>query len=246
MRRYLLCLLGLVLALGLIFTTGYPVLAEDAPPIGWIHQFGNSVVDCAHGVATDSTGVYVVGDVAGALPGQSSAGCDDAFARKYDASGTEVWTRQFGTGGADIAYGVATDATGIYVVGVVTGALPGQSYAGGSGDAFVRKYDASGTEKWTRQFGTSGDDCAYGVAIDSTGIYVAGVTGGALPGQSNIGSHDVFVRKYDASGTEVWTRQFGTSGDDYAFGVATDANGIYVVGQAGDALPGQSYVGGGC
>ena len=33
----------------------------------------------------------------GALPGFSFAGIEDAFLRKYDASGSVVWTDQFGS-----------------------------------------------------------------------------------------------------------------------------------------------------
>ena len=67
---------------------------------------------------------------------------------------------------------------------------------------------------WTRQFGTSALDVAVDVFVGSSGVYVAGVTTGALPGQSASGFSDAFVRKYDTSGTEVWTRQFGTSAFD--------------------------------
>ena len=35
----------------------------------------------------------------------------------------------------------------------------------------------------------------------------------------------LFVREYDASGTESWTRQFGTSGTDHASGLAALAGG---------------------
>ena len=138
MRRFLLCSLGLILALGLIFTMGSPALAETAPPIEWIRQFGTDSDDYAFGVATDSTGIYVVGHTNGEFLGQSSAGNVDAFVRKYDAGGIEVWTQQFGTDNYDYAQGVAIDSTGIYVVGHTGGVLPYQSYIGG-GDAFIMK-----------------------------------------------------------------------------------------------------------
>jgi hypothetical protein len=84
------------------------------------------------------------------------------------------------------------DETGVYVFGAVSGALPGQTYAGGPDDVFLRKYDPAGHELWTRQFGTAGDDfpMAGPVAIDDTGVYVAGWTNGTLPGEANTGTHD--------------------------------------------------------
>src|SRR5262245_12525426 len=65
---------------------------------------------------------------------------------------------------------------------------------------------------WVSQFGTSGHDIAWGVARDGTGnVYVAGHTEGALPGQNTAGGIDAFLRKSDATGAEIWTRQFGTA-----------------------------------
>ena len=93
---------------------------------------------------------------------------------------TVQWIRQFGSSDVDIAYGVAVNSSGVYVVGYTIATLPGQTSAG-STDAFIRKYDSSGNVVWTRQFGTQGFDQAFAVAVDSTGVYVAGLTNGSLP-----------------------------------------------------------------
>ena len=83
----------------------------------------------------------MAGDTLGAFSGYVNAGSTDAFLRKYDANGNALWTLQFGTAGADSAHGVATDSSLIYVAGSTTGALFGQTAAGGS-DAFVLKLRA--------------------------------------------------------------------------------------------------------
>ena len=108
-------------------------------------------------------------------------------------NGSEQWTRQLGTSGVDQAWAIAADGTNIYVVGSVRGALPGQTNPSGSDDAFVRKYDSNGVERWTRQFGTGDQEQAYGVAVDASGVYVTGRTTGSLvqPAQGT----DVFLRK---------------------------------------------------
>jgi hypothetical protein len=217
--------------------------------IGWIRQFGTSAKDYASSVAVDISGnVYVTGATFGALLEQTSLGGEDAFVRKYDDSGSEIWTKQFGTSGRDYAYGVAVDASGnVYVTGGTDDTLSGQSSSGGW-DAYVRKYDGAGSELWTRQFGTwtSADDGAYGVAVDVSGnVYVTGGTEGEFLEQKSSGGLDAFVRKYDGSGNELWTRQFGTSGSDEAWGVAVDASGnVYVTGITGGTLPGQISSGG--
>ncbi len=207
----------------------------------WTRQFGTSRVDQGLAIASDGTSIYVAGSVQGALPGQTAATlADDAFVRKYDANGVEQWTRQFGTGDQEQASGVAVDASGIYVTGRTTGALvqPAQNT-----DVFLRKYDASGNVVWTRQFGTAGSDLANAIAVNASGVYVAG-EGGAFPGQPFSGGlRDAFVAKFDLAGAPQWTRVFGDDSEDAAYGVTVNSTGVIVVGRTG-ALPGQTNLGG--
>lgn len=87
-----------------------------------------------------STDVYLDGSTLGTFSGQASAGDSDAFVRKYDATGSEVWTFQFGTAGFDQATSSNfVDATGVYVPGLTDGTFAGQTTAGGF-DAFVVKF----------------------------------------------------------------------------------------------------------
>jgi hypothetical protein len=217
----------------------------------WTRQFGTEGRETNMGIFVHDTGVYTAGGVGGALPGQAFAGPPvDVFVRKLDFDGNVVWTRQFGTGGFDSAHGIFVRTHGpgdvrVYVVGSA-GPLPGQSYAGGPTDAFLRAYDDDGTPVWTRQFGSSASDFAWDVSVHETGIYVAGFAKAAVSGQTYAGGpSDVVVRKYDFDGNEAWTRQFGTEGDDTAQtgGVAADDTGVYVSGSTDGALPGQSKAG---
>ena len=160
----------------------------------WTQQFGTTSFDVANTIAVDATGVYVAGNTGGAIPGQVMVGSGDAFVRKYDTAGAELWTRQFGATSSTEAFAIAVDATGVYVGGAAAGALPGQIHIDNR-DAFVRKYDGAGNEVWTRQFGTIESDYARAIAVDATGIYVGGFTGDALPGQVSAGFVDAFVCK---------------------------------------------------
>ena len=68
-------------------------------------------------------------------------------------------------------------------------------------------------KKWTRikQLGTSFIDNGEGITTDSSGnIYVTGNTYGGLDGNSNSGESDIFLVKYNSSGTKQWTKQLGT------------------------------------
>ena len=206
----------------------------------WTRQFGTGDQDQASGVTVDASGIYVTGRTGGALvqPAQGT----DVFLRKYDASGNVVWTRQFGSPGSDLVNAVAVNATGVYVAGE-EGRFPGQPFAGGLRDAFVAKFDLAGAPQWTRVFGDDSEDAAYGVTVNSTGVIVVGRTG-ALPGQTNLGGLDVFVRRYDVNGTETGTLQLGTNSHDYAYGVVSDSLAVYVCGYFSGFAPNQTALGG--
>lgn len=221
-------------------------LSNAAPRGVWVKQFGTKESDYTQSVTVDAKGnIYVVGGTNGTLPGQKSAGYTDAFIRKYDPNGKEVWTRQFGTDGTDYAYSVALDTNGnIYVAGYADETLPSQN-SRSEGNVFLRKYNANGKEVWTRQFAGSNFYDMNSVALDPKGnIYVAGSTYDTLPGQESPGAHDAFIRKYDPNGKELWTRQFGSTDSDGANSVATDSKGnVYVSGVADGVLPDQESMG---
>jgi hypothetical protein len=100
----------------------------------------------------------------------------------------------------------------------------------GSVDAYVVKYDPSGTMLWSRQFGTDGNDVGFTVATDLDGcVLVAGYTSGDLAGLGNAGKNDVFIARFDRDGDHQWTRQVGTSGEEAAYSVTADLNGIISV-----------------
>ena len=201
-------------------------------------QFGTSGSDGVNGLATDAAGnVYAAGVTNGALAG-AGLGSFDAFVRKYAWTGELVWTQQFGTSALDYASAVAVGSDGsVYVAGYTSDGLDQPTL--GLSDAFLRKYDANGAFVWSRQFGTTNNDYGYGVAVDgSGGVFIAGMTQGNLDG-ANLGGPDGFLRKYDASGNALWTRQYGTSAFEYPSGVAVDGAGnAYVAGATSGNLSG--------
>jgi hypothetical protein len=155
------------------------------------------------------------------------------------------WTRQWTSANlyTDETHAIAVDAAAnVYAAGITDGALGGPS-AGGR-DAWVKKLNGDGVEQWVRQYGTAGEDTAEGVAVDSAGnVYVAGWTQGNLGGTS-AGSMDIYLRKLDASGAVLWTRQVGNSSFEVAHGVAVDSAGnVLVLGFTNGTL-GAASVGG--
>ena len=92
-----------LLAPGLLATALVLAPGASAQQTDWVRQFGTTLLDQSHAAATDGTNAYVAGDTEAALPGHTSAGGTDACVRKYDAAGSLLWSRQFGTGASDSA-----------------------------------------------------------------------------------------------------------------------------------------------
>ena len=190
----------------------------SAEPIkSWTRLLGTSRSDNATSVTTGSDGsIYIAGETEGNLDGNSNAsynnGSKDAFLSKYNSDGTKSWTRLLGTYAYDSATSVTTGSDGsIYIAGITYGNLDGNSNAG-NGDAFLSKYNSDGTKSWTRLLGSSASDGASSVTTGSDGsIYIAGITYGKLDGNSNDGSADAFLSKYNSDGTKSWTRLLGSS-----------------------------------
>ena len=149
----------------------------------------------------------------------------------WDRSSTLVIdpTLVFGTylGGTanDTARGVAVDGTGsIYVAGTTLSRTafplqtPAQGTLGGASDAFVTKFNATGTAiVYSTYFGSSNTDEGRGIAVDGAGqAYITGSTHGSIPGSTTVcKSSDGFVVQAGGGGNAIgYARCFGTGGTE--------------------------------
>jgi hypothetical protein len=116
---------------------------------------------------------------------------------------SKQWTKLLGTSSDEDGNGVTVDSSGnIYVTGRTGGALDSIANSGSS-DIFLVKYDSTGEKQWTKLLGTSSDDYGFGVTVDSSdNIYVTGYTAGGLDNNSNSGSLDIFLVKFNSDGVK--------------------------------------------
>ncbi len=84
----------------------------------WTKQWGTTTPDVALDVARVADGsLFVIGYTNSDLSGQDSAGSTDAYLRKMDSLGTELWTKQWGTLVIDAGLGVFSHGDCVYGVG---------------------------------------------------------------------------------------------------------------------------------
>ena len=112
--------------------------------------------------------------------------------------GEPLWTKQYGSPGADFVTDMAVDAQGhIVLVGETLGSvLEAEPTANkGSYDVFMMKLDANGDLLDVQQWGSEGDDHPNAVAVDACGeIFIAGYTTGGLLGPGTVdGGRDAFL-----------------------------------------------------
>ena len=85
-----------------------------------------------------------------------------------------------------------------------------------------------------------------GITTDSSGnVYVSGWTETDFDGNSNNGSTDALLVKFNSSGTKQWSKQIGSSAHDYAHSVTTDSyNNILITGYTLGSFDGNTNIGG--
>ncbi|HKP05284.1 MAG TPA: SBBP repeat-containing protein [Chthoniobacterales bacterium] len=217
---------------------------------------GGSGFDFGYGIAVDSGGsVYVTGTttstnfpIANALQsmnGSSGNFPEDAFVTKLSATGSAlIYSTYLGGSDDDQGAGIAVDSGGnAYVTGTTHStnfptANAIQSTSGGGHDAFVAKFNATGSALiYSTYLGGNSEDVVYGIAVDGAGsAYVTGYTSSAnfptvnafqnkIAGGSNSYS-DVFVTKFNAAGSAlVYSTYLGGDGEDVGASIAVDSTG---------------------
>jgi hypothetical protein len=218
---------------------------------------GGAGSDQGNGVALDPSGnIYVVGDTTSSnFPTtayqRTNQGLTDGFVVKINAAGRQIlYGTYFGGTADDHIAAVAVDNSGQVTIAGSTQStgLPttaGQRTSGGRQDAFVARFNASGSALlFCSYLGGSGGGVGYpeearAVTVDSAGnAYVAGVASSTnfpvvKPLQSSLrGMTDAFVAIFSSSGAVTYATLLGGIGWDSANAIALDSSGaIFVAGE---------------
>jgi len=195
----------------------------------WAKHAGGNGDDGANSISLDPNGnAYISGSISGLAKfgtiQLNSYGDQDIFIAKYDINGNCLWVKHAGDTGSNHSssgHSVAADKDGnSYLTGFFSGTALFDSFqlnSLGDGDIFIAKYDPDGNCLWVKKAGGSIFDFANGISIDKKGnsYITGGFTGPAafdtiqLPGYNNPGWTDIFIAKYDPTGTCLWAKQAG-------------------------------------
>ena len=196
----------------------------------------------AFGIATDSVGnsvfvgPYTTSAVFGTTNLTAVSTSQDIYISKINASGVYQWTVSAGGKGGDGANDVTMDAAGnVYVVGGIGDTAMFGSVKVNPPGGFVAKYNSAGVCQWAKAVAGS---YIHKVAIDKAGnVYVTGTYNNSVKFGSttltSAGAGDIFVAKYDNSGSVLWAISMGGPNDEIQGPgsiVADKAGNVYVTG----------------
>jgi hypothetical protein len=195
----------------------------------WAKQIGGTQVDYGFDIAVDPAGnIYTGGEFNSSVDfnpdpavinSLTSAGSNDIFILKLDASGNFVWAKRIGASANDYINSIDVDPSGVYMIIEAGGtldlnpdpAVTNNFTSAGSDDIFISKLDAVGNFVWANQMGGTLEDNGIGIAVDMSGnVYATGDFQGiadfnpdpAVTNQlTSAGNYDIFIMKLSAVGS---------------------------------------------
>lgn len=158
---------------------------------------------------------------------------EDEYPTSTAFNGELVWTKTFGGSGDESIHGVAKTMDGGFVVVGYTKSNDGDitDAVDTIEDIWLTKYNADGNLLWSKTYGGSADDYGYSVVENNDGTLT--VAGYSLSSDadvpSNLGMHDFFIFKTDASGNLIWSKSHGYTSHDHAHKLISTTDGGYLV-----------------
>jgi len=161
----------------------------------------------------------------------SNSGDYDGVVAKFTPSGSRSWSTYYGGSNYDVCYGATVDSFGnIYFTGEtqsssgISSSGAYQENHGGMMDAFLVKFDSSGSRTWGTYYGGMDEDYGYGIAIDEwQNIHFTGWSMSdadvATPGawQDSLLGHDITLAKFSNNGSLLWGTYYGGNNQEHGY-----------------------------
>ncbi len=222
----------------------------------WAKAMGGDFVETGLSIAVDAEGaIYTTGffeDYADFDPSNQaynlgSAGLDDIFILKLDASGNFVWAKKMGGAGYDYANSMVIKNSSIYITGTFQYTVDfdpsgntSNLTSAGEFDIHLIKLDTAGNFIWAKAMGGLFTEGGNSITVDaSENIYTTGFyqeDADFDPGSNTFilksqGGTEIFISKLDSGGNFVWAKRMGGTSDDQGLSIISDAAGnIYSTG----------------
>ena len=203
----------------------------------WVQTYSGAdtpTIDKGLGIVVDQSGfIYITGY------STQPDGYTDILVRKYNSTGTLIWSasedgiRNLNAQGLAIA---ASNAGNVYVTGFVSETGTNNT------DIAVLKYNSSGVLQWLNTVSGTGnsEDKAWGIVVDvDDNVFITGYITEAA------NNTNTYTAKYNTLGSIVWSKTYNGSGNqnDKAWGIVVDTDGsTYITGETTSSNGGVNYL----
>ena len=191
----------------------------------WFSYGQNSFFKLYSGSGYDrGEGIVQLEDSSYAITGSSSSWGESsqAFLLKIDTAGNYLWSQSFGGAESEAGKRVLYNADlGFYIAGF------SNSFGAGDFDAYLVKTDLNGNKLWEKTYGKPSDWERINDAIwtkDSTILMVGEVQA------TNGAASDILIIHADKNGDTLWTKTFGSIGEDRANTIISVQDSLFMIG----------------
>ncbi len=177
----------------------------------WTKTYGNPK-GVGKSVQQTSDGGYIIA-------GGNASWPLDIYVVKTTATGDTLWTKTYGGTDSEFCNSVQQTTDGGYIIG-------GSSNSFGSGNfqMYLVRTDANGDTLWSKSYVNAfSNDYAYARQTSDGGFIIA------CPISIAPGNQDFHLVKTNASGDTVWTKTYGSTGNEYLSSIRQTADGGYLL-----------------
>jgi len=173
--------------------------------------FGGISDDYANSIIKTTDNGYIFCGASSSYPGGG------LWVVKMNGNGDSVWSKTFSEGNNAVASTITQTSDGGYIIAGYNN--------NGNENALILKIDGTGNKLWSKVYGGNGDDIFRSAVSTPDG----GCIGVGYTFSNSAGGGDGWIVRLNSIGDTVWTKKYGSSGDEGLTSVNVLENGICII-----------------
>ncbi|MES2140879.1 MAG: T9SS type A sorting domain-containing protein [Bacteroidota bacterium] len=152
-----------------------------------------------------------------------------SFSIKSQVTFQKVFSDAYAMDGLDV---IPAKDGGYIITGMITNDIINDM------DIYIIKTNSTGDKQWTKTYGGNKPEYSFGIlqATDSSGYFIIGYS------QSfGAGDYDTWLLKIDNDGDTLWSKRYGTWGNDQGQEIIPTSDGNYMITGATSSPPNNNY-----
>ncbi|MCK9613853.1 MAG: T9SS type A sorting domain-containing protein [Bacteroidales bacterium] len=211
----------LITGYSMSFTSGfssiYVIKTDKYGDTLWTKTYNKKNANMGSSVIKDISNGYLI---VGTTSNYGISNTKDCFIIRINSIGDTLWTKTIGGSFDDYSVSTVITNNGDFIVCGTTNSI-GNGYF----DVYYFKINSTGDIIWSKTIGgMEYDDGRMIIPTTDSGFAIIGTTN-----SFGAGGNDIYLMKLDLNGDTLWTRTFGSSGDDMAGSIRETNDGGYII-----------------